>query len=99
MARKQLTAVRLTAGAPATGWQLAHIERVTTLEDGKQFPRDEPRDQVARAVNAGDPYYVRTADGAEVPVRAQLRHGKYLLVTTTTPGEPEPLLALPVHGR
>lgn len=99
MARKQITAVRLVEGAPAKGWLVSQIELVTWVEDGKAFPHEEPREQVARAVNSGEPFYVRTADGKDAPVRAQLRHGKYFLTATVDAGQPDPLLALPAHPR
>ena len=98
MVRRRITAVRLNPAAPATGWQLGHIERVVWIEDGKHFPKEEPREQVARAVNAGERYYVQAADGREVPVTAQLRHGKYFLAAPAADGQPDPLLALPVNG-
>ncbi len=99
MARKQIPALRLVEGAPATGWQIAHVDKVTWIEDGKSFPHEEPREQIARAVNSGEPFYIRTADGHDVAVKAQLRHGKYFLVTTTDPAGLEPLLTLPTHPR
>ncbi|HVV87631.1 MAG TPA: hypothetical protein VHE35_31535 [Kofleriaceae bacterium] len=99
MTRKQITGVRLNDFAPATGWEVGHIERLTWLEDGKSFPHEEPREQIARAVNAGEPYYVRTPDGREVDVKAHLRHGKYFLSAVPGAGEPDLLLALPVHRR
>ena len=99
MARKQITAVRLIEGTPATGWQLTHIDQVTWIEDGKAFPHQQGREAVARAVNSGEPYYVRTTDGKDAPVRAQLRHGTYFLAATVDAAQPDPLLALPVHAR
>ena len=115
MARKRITAVKLLAGAPATGWQSAHIDRVVWVEDGKQFPKEEAREVVTRGVNSGDVFYVRAADGTDAPVRAQLRHGTHLLTAAPAPplasakaaaasssevaAPPDPLLALPVHGR
>jgi hypothetical protein len=99
MARKQITAVRLVDGAPATGWTTGHVALVTWIEDGKSFPHEEPREQIARAVNSGEPFYVRSPDGQDVAVKAQLRHGKYFLVTTTDPAGAEHLLTLPTHPR
>ena len=96
--RKRITAVRLVAGAPSTGWLATQIERVLWVEDGKQFPKDEARELVTRAINAGEAFYVRTADNVDVPVKAQLRHGTYLLVTAHDAAAPDPLLALPVHA-
>lgn len=99
MARKRITGVRLAEGTAREGWQLAQIERVLWIEDGKTFPQEQPREQVARAVNAGEAYYVRTADGAEVAVKAVLRHGKYFLGAPAGEGQPDHLLALPAVGR
>lgn len=99
MARKQITAVRLVAGAPTKDWQLGQIEHVTWVEDGKAFPHEEPREQVARAVNSGEPFYVRTPDGKDAPVKAQLRHGKYFLSAIAEAGHPEAMLSLPAHPR
>ena len=99
MARKRITGVRLADGVAREGWQLAQIERVVCLEDGKTFPQELGREQVARAVNSGEPYYVRAPDGAEVPVKAVLRHGKYFLSAAGAEGQPDLLLALPTVGR
>ncbi len=99
MARKRITAVWLGDGAPAQDWQIAHVERVEWVEDGKTFPKEEPREKVARAINAGEPFYVRGADGAEAPVRARLRHGKYYLTASGGEGQADPLLTLPVRTR
>ena len=99
MARKRITAVRLSEDAPAVGWQLGHIDRVVWVEDGKAFPQEQPRETVARAANAGEPFYVRAADGTEVAVRAQLRHGRYYLTAVAGAAQPELLLTLPVHVR
>lgn len=98
MARKRVTAVRLAEGAPRTGWQLTQIERVTWIEDGKTFPQEQAREQVARAVNAGEAFYLRTPDGAEVRLRAQLRHGTYYLAAPGAADQPDHLLALPALG-
>lgn len=92
-------AVRLGDGAPEQGWQLTHVERVEWLEDGKTFPHEEPREKVARAINAGEPFYVRAADGTDAPVRTQLRHGKYYLISPGGEGKADHLLALPVRTR
>ena len=99
MARKQITAVRLVEGAPAKAWQIGQIEQVTWVEDGKAFPHEEPREAVARAINSGEPFYVRTPDGKDAPVRAQLRHGKYFLTATADAAQPDPMLSLPAHPR
>jgi hypothetical protein len=99
MARKRLTGVRLTEGAAREGWQLADVERVVSLEDGKTFPQEQARELVARAVNAGEDYYVRGPDGAEVRVKAVLRHGKYYLTAPGGNGQPDLLLGLPALGR
>ena len=96
MARKQITGVRLAAGAARTGWQLADVARVLLLEDGKTFPQEQALDQVTRAVNAGDDWYVRAPDGSEARVKAVLRHGRYHL--SAPAGEAELMLALPVLG-
>lgn len=97
VARKRITAVWLGEGAPPQAWQIVQVERVEWLEDGKTFPHEEPREKVARAINAGESFYVRGADGTEVPVAARLRHGKYYL--TAPGGEADHLLALPVRAR
>lgn len=97
MAKKRITAVRLVAGAPATGWQPADLARVTFLEDGGMFPADHPVDRVVRAINAGEAYYLRDADGTDTPVTTRLRHGKYTLEARPDPAAPDRLLALPTY--
>lgn len=97
MARKRITAVKLVAGAPTTGWQPADLARVTFLEDGGMFPADHAVDRVVRAINAGEAYYVRGADGAETPVTTRLRHGKYTLEARPDADAPDRLLALPTY--
>ena len=97
MAKKRITSVRLVAGAPATGWQPSDIARVTWQEDGGMFPADHPADKVARAINAGEQYYVRAADGTDTPVATKLRHGAYTLVAQPDPAEPDRLTALPTY--
>ncbi|MEZ4399005.1 MAG: hypothetical protein R3B06_03255 [Kofleriaceae bacterium] len=88
MANKRITSVRVRGDAGDGAWKPSAIERVTWLEDGQMFPRDEPSEKVARAVNAGEAYYVRT-EGGDVRVVARLRHGTYTLEAVPAGAAPD----------